>query len=176
MDAPIEIHPGIFLVENFLSQGEIDAIIALCEPISDEEWDKRLRSAFGLNDLPFAGELKGRLEQVFDPEEYVVRSFNKIQRREPGDVRNIAPHWARKYEDERCIFGVSITVNDNYEGGALEFVDKGFTYKPSAGSLMYFPATEDYKFNITSVTTDVHRYSIPEQVYELDPYQTPRSL
>lgn len=175
MDAPIEIHPGIFLVENFLSQEEIDAIINLCEPITDEEWDLRLRSAFGLHDLPFAEDLKTRLYEIFDPEQYVVRSFNKIQRREPGDVSIIPPHWARKYEDERCVYGVSVTINDNYEGGALEFIDQNFTHKPEAGSLMYFPSTEDYKFNITSVTSDVHRYSIPEQVYVVEPDSPPRN-
>lgn len=169
MDAPTQIHPGIFLVNNFLSQEEMDAIINLCEPISDEEWDMRLRSAFGIDDLPFAADLKDRLYEVFDENEYLVRSFNKIQRREPGDVSHIAPHYARKYEDERCIYGLTVTVNDNYEGGELHFVDQNFTVKPEAGSLIYFPATEDYKFSITSVTTDVHRYSIPEQVYLAEP-------
>lgn len=171
MDAPIEVHPGIFLIENFLSQEERDAIIALCEPITDEEWDRRLRSAFGINDLSFAAELKDRLYDIFDENEYVIRSFNKIQRREPGGVTDIAPHYARKYEDERCVYGLTVTVNDNYEGGALEFVEQNFTIKPPAGSLIYFPSTEDYGFKITYVTTDVHRYAIPEQVYVVEPDQ-----
>lgn len=162
------------MVENFLSQGEIDAIIALCEPITDEEWDKRLRSAFGIDDLSFAADLKERMYQIFDDELYVVRGFNKIQRREPGDAEIIQPHYARRYEDDRCVFGATITVNDNYEGGALEFVDQGFTYKPPAGSLIYFPSTQDYQFNITSVTSDVHRYAIPENIYTVEPDQPSR--
>jgi prolyl 4-hydroxylase len=169
MDAPTEIHPGIFLVNDFLSQEERDAIIALCEPITDEEWDRRLKSAFGINDLPFAAELEDRLYEIFDETQYAVRSFNKIQRREPGEVTDIQPHYARKYEDERCLFGVTVTVNDDYEGGELDFVGQGFTIKPPAGSLIYFPSTEDYAFKINYVTGDVHRYSIPEQVYVVEP-------
>lgn len=174
MDAPVEIHSGIFLVENFLSQEERDAIVTLCEAITDEEWDKRLRSAFGIDDLPFAADLKERLYEVFDDTQYVVRGFNKIQRREPGETTDIQPHYARKYEDERCVFGSSITVNDNYEGGELEFVNQNFTVKTPAGSLIYFPSTEDYAFRITYITTDVHRYAIPEQVYVVEPDQNPR--
>jgi len=171
MAAPIEVHSGIFLVNDFLSQEERDAIINLCEPISDEEWDRRLKSAFGIDDLPFAAELKDRMYDIFDETRYVIRNFNKIQRREPGVVTDIAPHYARKYEDERCVFGLTVTVNDNYEGGELEFVNQGFTIKAPAGSLLYFPSTEDYAFKITYITTDVHRYAIPEQVYVVEPDQ-----
>jgi hypothetical protein len=168
MNAPIEIHPGIILVQNFLLQEEIDAIIELCESTPDEEWDKRLRSAFGIENLPFAAELKERMYEIFDENEYVVRSLNKIQRREPGDVSSIPAHYARQYEDERCVYGLTITINDDYEGGELEFVDQEFTIKPEAGSLIYFPATEEYKFKINSVTSDVHRYAIPEQIYVVE--------
>jgi hypothetical protein len=50
-------------------------------------------------------------------------------------------------------------INDNYEGGELEFVNFGLKIKPKAGSLYLFPATYAYR-HIAHPVTSGTKYAI----------------
>lgn len=173
MDAPVEVHPGIFIRENFLLPEEVDAIMAICNATSDEDWLLRSRDGIGIEELGLASVIRERLYEIFDPELYVVRSFSKLQRREPG--WHNALHWARKHEDERCYMSVLIIINDDYEGGDIDFVDQNFKIRPNSGDIIIFPPTEDYKYKIDSIAEGgPFRYVLPENIFHVEPDQPPR--
>jgi Rps23 Pro-64 3,4-dihydroxylase Tpa1-like proline 4-hydroxylase len=56
----------------------------------------------------------------------------------------MGPH-VDSYNDERSpILSIVLYLNDNYEGGELNFPNQDVCIKPSAGSLIAFPSVEPY--------------------------------
>jgi hypothetical protein len=52
-----------------------------------------------------------------------------------------------------------IYINDNYEGGAIEFPEYDFYLKPSSGDLVIFPS--NHKHLVTEVKSSNNRYTMP---------------
>jgi hypothetical protein len=52
-----------------------------------------------------------------------------------------------------------IYINDNYEGGSIEFPEYDFYLKPSRGSLVIFPS--NHKHLVTEVKGSNNRYTMP---------------
>jgi hypothetical protein len=50
-------------------------------------------------------------------------------------------------------------INDNYEGGEIEFPVKDFTYKPESNSLVVFPSTHEYLHGVKKITKGT-RYTV----------------
>jgi hypothetical protein len=50
-------------------------------------------------------------------------------------------------------------LNDDYEGGEIEFPSFGIKYKPEAGDFIMFPSSYAYRHRVTPVTSGT-RYSI----------------
>jgi hypothetical protein len=173
MDASVEVHPGIFIRENFLTPEEVNAIMEMCSTKTDADWFKRGRDGVTIESLGLVSVVRERLEDLFDPELYIIRSFSQIQRREAGE--HDALLWARKHEDERCYMSVLIIINDNYEGGEINFVDQEFEIRPKAGEIIIFPPTEEYKYNIKPIADGgPFRYVLPENIFHVEPDQGPR--
>ena len=171
MDAPVEVHPGIYIAENFLSQEEVALVLAHCATLTEEDWDKRGEDSPNVNGLGLSSAILERLYSLFDPAEYVVRNSNRIQRREPGEHDVV--HYAHLREDERCLASCLIIVNDDYEGGELDFVNQEFVVKPKSGSIIYFSPTEDHGYNIRTINEGTFRYAIPEDIFVIEPDQPP---
>lgn len=174
MDASVEVHPGIFVRENFLTPEEVNAIMEMCSTTTDADWFQRGRDGVGIETLGLASVVRDRLYEIFDPEQYVVRSFSKLQRREPGEHNALL--WARKHEDERCYMSVLVIINDNYEGGEIDFVDQEFVVRPNSGEIIIFPPTEEFKYNIRPIADGgPYRYALPENIFHLEPDQGTRN-
>jgi hypothetical protein len=56
-------------------------------------------------------------------------------------------------------FSVSAYLNDDYEGGEIEFKNFGISYKPMAGDIIFFSASFPYKHRVKPVTSGT-RYAI----------------
>jgi len=54
-----------------------------------------------------------------------------------------------------------IYVNDDYEGGELHFPLQGITYKPAAGTAVFFPANRRYAHSVLEVKSGT-RYTAPQ--------------
>ena len=50
-------------------------------------------------------------------------------------------------------------INDDYEGGEIEFPYKKYMYKPRANSLVVFPSTSDYLHGVKKITKGT-RYTV----------------
>jgi Rps23 Pro-64 3,4-dihydroxylase Tpa1-like proline 4-hydroxylase len=75
---------------------------------------------------------------------------------------------------------ILLYLNDDYEGGQLEFTQLHLTIKPKAGMLIAFPSYFDFEHKVHPVTKGT-RYTIvswihtEKRIYER-PYDTPRNL
>ena len=58
------------------------------------------------------------------------------------------------------VLSVLIYLNDDYEGGELEFPQSGIKIKPSAGSIIFFPSNFLYVHTVNPIISG-KRYSLP---------------
>ena len=69
-------------------------------------------------------------------------------------------HWENKIDQEsdmdfKMTGAWSLYLNDNFEGGNLEFQNKSYTIKPEAGMLVNIPMTEEFIHRVTPVTSGI---------------------
>ena len=58
--------------------------------------------------------------------------------------KNMGPHVDSYNEENFCNYTFLIYLNDDYEGGEIEFTELGIKIKPEAGSALIFPTTKPY--------------------------------
>jgi len=58
-------------------------------------------------------------------------------------------------------------LNDNYDGGEIEFRQSGVKIKPEAGSIVFFPSNYLYVHEIMPITSGT-RYSMPHWYHHLE--------
>lgn len=59
-------------------------------------------------------------------------------------------------------------LNDNYEGGEIEFAQSKVKIKPEAGSIIFFPSNFLYVHEVHPIL-DGHRYSMPHWYHNMNP-------
>jgi Rps23 Pro-64 3,4-dihydroxylase Tpa1-like proline 4-hydroxylase len=57
-------------------------------------------------------------------------------------------------------------LNDNYEGGEIEFINSGVKIKPEAGSIIFFPSNFLYIHEVHPITSGL-RYSMPHWYHNM---------
>jgi predicted 2-oxoglutarate/Fe(II)-dependent dioxygenase YbiX len=57
-------------------------------------------------------------------------------------------------------------LNDNYDGGEIEFVNSGIKLKPEAGSIIFFPSNFLYVHEVYPIT-EGYRYSMPHWYHNM---------
>lgn len=98
------------------------------------------------------------------------------------DVHNDSESWVNgrlQRVVERDI-SVLLYLNDDYEGGQIEFTKLGLTLKPKSGMLLAFPSYLEFEHKVHPVTKGV-RYTIvswiaTEKRIYARPYDTPTDL
>ncbi|MCJ8152884.1 2OG-Fe(II) oxygenase [Chryseobacterium sp. SSA4.19] len=150
-----ELHPQIFLIENFLSDSKCDEYISMSQGKAFEEakismgarqmMNKGIRNNDRLmifdNDLAknLFEKAVGFLPQTHDA--YKVLDFNemfRIYKYSPGQRFNM--HRDGSYirnENEKSFYTFLIYLNDDFEGGETEF-ENLFTVTPIKGSALVF--------------------------------------
>jgi hypothetical protein len=108
--------------------------------------------------------IQDRLYSEFFPsDKYQVNSPARAQRQYPG-CGGLRVHYDSEWETGMAM-SIVIYINDDYNGGALHFVDHDIKVKPKAGSLLIFPSTNDYMHGVEEVLEGPSRYAIPAFVY-----------
>ena len=138
-----------------------------------------------LNDI---GGVLDRLTQVMPPiynphaslqtfkyctDEEIARDLNERDRNDltlngtiPLDVNRIdwAMNWHNEFGDGSTVppfnRSLSLYLNDDFEGGILEFKHKPYKIKPKAGMLVLVPVTEDFTHRVTKITSGNWRHTL----------------
>jgi predicted 2-oxoglutarate/Fe(II)-dependent dioxygenase YbiX len=75
-------------------------------------------------------------EEILDAENYQLLKYSGGQ--------HYGAHYDGGTESKRTVSPI-LYLNDNYEGGEIEFVNFGIKIKPKAGSLLVFPSNYAYR-------------------------------
>lgn len=151
----IELHPQVFLIEDFLSEAECDDCIALSEGKTFEEakinvggrqmMSKGIRNNDRLMifDNKMAENLFRKASE-FLPQEHEncnLLNFNemfRVYKYSPG--QQFKMHRDGSYirnENEKSLYTFLIYLNDDFEGGETEF-ENLFTVAPKKGTALVF--------------------------------------
>lgn len=141
------------------------------KPGSDESFVSDYRSSLGMSLLPLMEEnvveelsaAKEELLSVFRPIDECVwdyRNANGLMLRggEPFTVLKYAEgseyrtHWDSSPDNGRVLSLVAY-MNDDYEGGELDFPAYGLTVKPEAGMVLLFPSGYQHKHTARPVSS-----------------------
>jgi len=166
----------IYEVENFLDDSIIEKLLSYVDLDGEDGWithniGSTMHSGFATT---VYSANKTNMELANSINEKMLSFFNNIDRYIPMlDVRRLKsnefmpPHddLGPNNEDKNLLFGVVLYLNDNFEGGELNYVDLGIKIKPVKGSLIIHKST--YKHEVLEVTSG-KRYCITSFIWGND--------
>jgi hypothetical protein len=178
----IQFKDDVFTIENFLSEKECTAIIAYLDAITNAgilDWNQiAFFGSFAMGYWPSDPNL-----QYFGlPEDYFNQLKNKIQNagetvfeRPLKEVSYHAQKWvegafAAFHSDnsdeygnptafERSKYAGFLYLNDNFDGGSLNFQHDDITIKPKVGMLAFFKGGHRNEHEVTTVKNG-ERYTV----------------
>jgi hypothetical protein len=138
-------------IDNFLPESDIEMLNSISLSITEEEWD--LFNEEHLNGPFWNGKrrmihpsiteyLSVKLSGLTD-HSHSLTATNKIQRFYKDD--RLGP--LRDADFGKIEYACILFLNDDYEGGGIEFPDLGYTVKPSKNKLVLYKATNKYIIN-----------------------------
>lgn len=81
-----------------------------------------------------------------------------------GRPVDYAMDWHSEWDDNspitQPILSFFIYLNDDFEGGVLEFMYKPYKIKPKAGTLVAVPVTKDFTHRVTKITSGNWRHTL----------------
>jgi predicted 2-oxoglutarate/Fe(II)-dependent dioxygenase YbiX len=92
-----------------------------------------------------------------------VESYNLLRYQTGEEYKS---HYDGGIADQRSISPI-LYLNDDYEGGELEFTNFGLKIKPEAGSLFIFPSNFPYS-HIAHPVTNGTKYAIVTWLHEIN--------
>lgn len=191
-----QIEKNIFLIKNFLSQPELDSFWKIIDSSTESDWgatkhytkhlEDRAQELTGSRDIAAAGieitqnwddkvtalvgkttlehQLAERVSKFFNKDcGFEFRSFGTLQRMYEGT--ELKSHHDDK-ADIRHVWACVAYINDDYNGGELYFTNKNIEIVPPKGSLMLFPATEEYEHGVRTVKDGPIRYVLPAFIFD----------
>jgi hypothetical protein len=100
----------------------------------------------GLNKENYSLNLKGIL----------IKKWNSGQ--------SMGPHFDGQDGHNALAFSLVAYINDDYEGGEINFKNQNISIKPKAGSIIIFPSQEPYIHEVTKITSGT-RWMSPAHIY-----------
>ena len=101
--------------------------------------------------------------QRLDKSKYSL-DINQIPIKKWNKGQYMGPHFDGQDGNKDLAFSLVAYINDDYEGGEINFPNQNVTIKPSAGSLIMFPSQEPFIHEVRPITSGV-RYMSPAHVY-----------
>jgi len=139
-----------------------------CIELPTEIQQKTIQSIYGLYNNDLIHIYKQNVRHVEKPQFLYYQIGGKY------DVHNDCESWGIDGKLKQvCDRDVTILIylNDDYEGGELEFPDWGCTFKPKAGTVIAFPSYIEFSHRVHPVTKG-ERFSLvswiatEERIYE----------
>lgn len=167
-----KIYDGIVEVCNFLSKEECESLVKILENISEDSWvknespnwDKRVLSDIReKNFISIRENISKKITALFDEYYKIVNSSVVIQRILPK-TKGLDEH-RDNIKDPDVKYGMVLYINDNYEGGEIEYPELGVSYKPVSGSLIIHKG--EYLHKVNEVFSGI-RYMSTFFVHEIE--------
>lgn len=191
-----KLEDNVVLIKNFLTDEDLKILWDIINNSTEEDWglqlhytrhlEDRAEEMTGKRDIEAAGierttnwddkvtplsgktnlvqDLPERVSNFFDKDcGFEFRSFGTIQRMYDGT--ELKAHYDDR-ADVRHVWASVAYINDDYNGGELFFTNKNIEIKPPAGSIMIFPATEEYEHGVRNVTKGPFRYVLPAFIFD----------
>jgi predicted 2-oxoglutarate/Fe(II)-dependent dioxygenase YbiX len=126
----------------------LDYRMTECIELSSEIIQKTIQSIYGLYNDNLIHIYKQKVRHIEKPQLLYYKVGGKY------DVHNDCESWVNGNLKQVCDRDVSVLVylNDDYEGGELEFPDWGCTFKPKAGTVIAFPSYIEFSHRVHPVT------------------------
>lgn len=138
------ISNGIYEIENFITDNEINDILYEISNIDESQWHvvgKDYTTDFWNGKTLFLSN-STKLENIYKRFNLIFKSklditgLSSIQRyRKNESIGYHTDHWIEDAE-YAIAYGLVIYYNDNYSGGEIEYPELGITIKPKKGSLI----------------------------------------
>lgn len=159
---------NIKVVKNFLSDRECQMIIGITKRMGDLEefpvqWDSDFkptvtRKSYSNLSLPY--QYVEKVQQLLE-KEYSVKVRNKtafIAKWDVGDVLHL--HVDDLGPTNTNHMATLIYLNDNYEGGEIDFPTHKLSHKPKTGDLIMFPGNMHYAHEVKTIISG-SRWTLP---------------
>lgn len=164
----IYLEENILCIENFLSKSEIDSIMFECVLAKEGEWwelDKhnefngKTKSIKSESVLNIVKSIYSRVNVILNYPKYELDSRFQLNRYFPEDIEYCLGEHYDSATNNIYKGGVVIYLNDNFEGGSLEYVNKNISIQPKAGMLVVHPGDQEYSHRINQIKSG-YRYSL----------------
>lgn len=152
----------IKIIKNFLSENECKQLVE--EAKLKDQWKDM---GTGHNVLMYKSKnhsllinINKKVKNLFD-NKYYTQIINMIHR------TNSDSFWELHKDNGSgdVVYGVIIYLNDNFNGGVLEYPELNFSIKPETGMLVYHPGS--YNHLVTKVT-EGDRYTLTSFIRDLN--------
>lgn len=176
----IYLDPDIYYIDNFLSQYEIDEIMKFAE--EEDGWDYESNPNIAMK--PFSikdnvasiyDDIRIKISELLENEEEYARGGGMLQKLinyEGESIYGLRVHSDNHpYGDGMSIYvtkGYVIYLNNNFEGGEIDYVDKGIIMSPVPGRMVVHSGYDDNKHGVRKVTNGT-RYMITGFVFNNKP-------
>ncbi len=173
----IFLENNIFYIESFLSQHEIDVLKKDClredawggEGEASDFWMYKIKYPYSQEAKEIFQNVNNRISLTLDDKDNTVVQTKVIQRLVPTLSKiSLREHSDSKGDfetDSHITKGIVIYINDDYEGGEIEYTKKNIIFKPRAGMMIVHPGTEEYSHRVLQVKQSP-RYFISAFAYD----------
>lgn len=158
------IEENIFYINNFIAESEIDKLLTYGIEWelrgADDQHEKIYTSVFKSEESIkyFKENIEDKIRSVTDNENQKLRRTNMLTKYSPTAFDHLAlgyhyeNHPECDYESRWITLGVVLYLNDGYSGGELVFEHKPIEFMPKKGTLIVFPASEEYSHAVKQVS------------------------
>jgi hypothetical protein len=166
------IQDEINIIENFISKDQAESIYKKFDKIKIKAPDANIECALGFRDefdieenlnkidielYKIAHKIKELIETKFDKKVAIkncvyVNMLTGGSNPEHTDMGGIShPDQKKVSDDHNFEYSGLLYLNENYEGGNLNFPEHGFKIVPKSGMLVFFHGHEQLKHEVTEV-------------------------
>jgi hypothetical protein len=159
----IYLEENIFYIENFISDTDIEEVLANVGSWTLRRQDHHEKISFSIFESEeainkFKKLVEDKVSIVTNNKDQKLRKISMLQKYSPTDSSPLAlgyhyeNHPECDYESRWITLGVVLYLNDGYTGGELIFEHKPIEFAPKKGTLIVFPASEEYSHAVKQVT------------------------
>jgi len=159
----------VSVTENFLDKELFNKLSTFAKTtklydqnVNDTVWSQRIVHATQVPELKNDGlqyiELvRNKIKQEFEIQEEIYTDILCFNRWRIGDMQHAHADDANGFHWRK--FGCVLYLNDNYDGGEINFPNQEVTLKPKANTLAFFPGDAEFLHGVNPIMFGI-RYTL----------------